>query len=60
MRKVARSLALVITNLLGLGVVVAMMKRQEIDALVLVPVTVVLVLLIVWVRKQRTSRDDYR
>ena len=58
MKRLTWSLALVITNLLGIAVVLAMIERQKIDALVLVPVTLVLFLLILWVKRQRAS-DRY-
>jgi hypothetical protein len=57
LKRLTWSLALVITNLLGIAVVLAMIERQKIDALVLVPVTLVLFLLILWVKKQHVERD---
>ena len=59
-KRVTWSLALVITNILGIAVAVAMIERQEIDALVLAPATVVLVLLVLWVKKQRAVGDHRR
>ena len=59
MKKLTWSMALVITNLLGIALVVAMIEREEVDALVLVPVTLLLFLLILWVKRHRAEHDQF-